>query len=134
MPCWAESAKSKAPKTEIPGQATEGWCPQATEGWCLKRNSWSRTVHLQEDEDLHGPLVGPGVALVESLVLDGDPGQTEGGVSSKDLILEQRRPAPEGRVLGPELVSVVVEGVHVVFSFLLDPVDDQVPTGRKPAG
>ena len=75
---------------------------------------------------------GAGVALVSALVLNVHLRQLEGGVSSGDLVLKQRRPASEALVLEWELVLFVVVGVDTKVSFL-QPADDHISIALEAA-
>lgn len=76
-----------------------------------------------------------GVAPVGSLVLNFDPCQQQGGVSSGDLILEQRGSASEVLALVTQLVLVVIVTVGgAVCGCQAAPVDDDVRAAGDAAG
>ena len=94
----------------------------------------SHTVHYEVYKWLLLSAMGAGEALISALVPNLHPCQLERGVSSGDLIPEQRRSAFELLVLVCELVFIVIVWMYIFFIVCclhVIPVDDHFITGLE---
>lgn len=96
---------------------------------------WCHTVltfHLQIDKGLLVALSCARVTFVPAFVLNFDPFEEQGGISMRDVGIEQGGASTEVLVLESELIFVVVVAVN--RDLLLVPVDDHSSGGSEAAG